>query len=148
MERSRCFFAQLKAMTETSMNLSSTGQCPDHPPGIKYLRSRLGFVGRLGLNPAALALPLICSLTPPTVGTTHLNEQPSYLPHTVEEAPPQNLACCDFSGTLRFPADKSRVLPVANPIMSVTLHTTLGDIKIEVFCESVPKTAEVGSSRL
>ncbi|KAF7858912.1 hypothetical protein EAF04_008953 [Stromatinia cepivora] len=26
--------------------------------------------------------------------------------------------------------------------MSVTLHTTLGDIKIEVFCESVPKTAE------
>jgi peptidyl-prolyl cis-trans isomerase-like 3 len=27
--------------------------------------------------------------------------------------------------------------------MSVTLHTTLGDIKIEVFCESVPKTAEV-----
>lgn len=27
--------------------------------------------------------------------------------------------------------------------MSVTLHTNLGDIKIEVFCESVPKTAEV-----
>lgn len=27
--------------------------------------------------------------------------------------------------------------------MSVTLHTTLGDIKIEVFCEAVPKTAEV-----
>lgn len=27
--------------------------------------------------------------------------------------------------------------------MSVTLHTTLGDIKIELFCESVPKTAEV-----
>lgn len=27
--------------------------------------------------------------------------------------------------------------------MSVTLHTSLGDIKIEVFCESVPKTAEV-----
>ena len=27
--------------------------------------------------------------------------------------------------------------------MSVTLHTTLGDIKIEVFCESVPKTAYV-----
>ncbi|KAM0802987.1 cyclophilin-like peptidylprolyl cis trans isomerase [Usnea florida] len=26
--------------------------------------------------------------------------------------------------------------------MSVTLHTTLGNIKIEVFCESVPKTAE------
>lgn len=26
--------------------------------------------------------------------------------------------------------------------MSVTLHTTLGDIKIEAFCESVPKTAE------
>ena len=31
--------------------------------------------------------------------------------------------------------------PVAT--MSVTLHTTLGDLKIEVFCESVPKTAEV-----
>ncbi|KAJ1916346.1 Peptidyl-prolyl cis-trans isomerase cyp10 [Mycoemilia scoparia] len=26
--------------------------------------------------------------------------------------------------------------------MSVTLHTTLGDLKIEVFCEDVPKTAE------
>ncbi|KHN98293.1 cyclophilin-like peptidylprolyl cis- trans isomerase [Metarhizium album ARSEF 1941] len=26
--------------------------------------------------------------------------------------------------------------------MSVTLHTSDGDIKIEVFCESVPKTAE------
>ncbi|KAJ4354421.1 Peptidyl-prolyl cis-trans isomerase cyp10 [Didymosphaeria variabile] len=26
--------------------------------------------------------------------------------------------------------------------MSVTLHTTRGDIKLEVFCESVPKTAE------
>lgn len=27
--------------------------------------------------------------------------------------------------------------------MSVTLHTTHGDIKVEIFCESVPKTAEV-----
>ncbi|RYN95273.1 hypothetical protein AA0120_g3740 [Alternaria tenuissima] len=26
--------------------------------------------------------------------------------------------------------------------MSVTLHTTKGDIKLEVFCEAVPKTAE------
>lgn len=26
--------------------------------------------------------------------------------------------------------------------MSVTLHTNYGDIKIEIFCESVPKTAE------
>ncbi|KAI4259188.1 MAG: hypothetical protein LQ352_000862 [Teloschistes flavicans] len=26
--------------------------------------------------------------------------------------------------------------------MSITLHTTHGDLKIEVFCESVPKTAE------
>ncbi|KAF1956252.1 cyclophilin-like protein, partial [Byssothecium circinans] len=26
--------------------------------------------------------------------------------------------------------------------MSVTLHTTLGDLKLEIFCESVPKTAE------
>ncbi|GAO16532.1 uncharacterized protein UV8b_06165 [Ustilaginoidea virens] len=26
--------------------------------------------------------------------------------------------------------------------MSVTLHTSLGDIKIELFCESVPKTAQ------
>ncbi|KAF2189759.1 cyclophilin-like protein [Zopfia rhizophila CBS 207.26] len=26
--------------------------------------------------------------------------------------------------------------------MSVTLHTSRGDLKIEVFCESVPKTAE------
>ncbi|RSH93655.1 Peptidyl-prolyl cis-trans isomerase cyp10 [Saitozyma podzolica] len=27
-------------------------------------------------------------------------------------------------------------------ISSVTLHTTLGDLKIEVFCEAVPRTAE------
>ncbi|CAG8957160.1 hypothetical protein HYFRA_00009361 [Hymenoscyphus fraxineus] len=26
--------------------------------------------------------------------------------------------------------------------MSVTLHTNFGDIKLEIFCESVPKTAE------
>ncbi|TCD65140.1 Peptidyl-prolyl cis-trans isomerase cyp10 [Steccherinum ochraceum] len=26
--------------------------------------------------------------------------------------------------------------------MSVTLHTSLGDIKVEIFCEAVPKTAE------
>ncbi|KAF1841171.1 peptidyl-prolyl cis-trans isomeras-like protein-like 3 [Cucurbitaria berberidis CBS 394.84] len=26
--------------------------------------------------------------------------------------------------------------------MSVTLHTTRGDIKLEIFCETVPKTAE------
>jgi len=26
--------------------------------------------------------------------------------------------------------------------MSVTIHTNLGDIKVEIFCESVPKTAE------
>ncbi|KZF19410.1 cyclophilin-like protein [Xylona heveae TC161] len=26
--------------------------------------------------------------------------------------------------------------------MSVTLHTNFGDLKIEIFCESVPKTAE------
>ena len=30
--------------------------------------------------------------------------------------------------------------------MSVTLHTNVGDLKIEVFCESVPKTAEVMES--
>ena len=30
-------------------------------------------------------------------------------------------------------------------LMSVTLHTTLGDIKIEVFCDLVPKIAEVSS---
>lgn len=32
--------------------------------------------------------------------------------------------------------------------MSVTLHTNVGDLKIEVFCESVPKTAEVGAHAL
>ncbi|KAF5007126.1 hypothetical protein FDECE_6531, partial [Fusarium decemcellulare] len=30
----------------------------------------------------------------------------------------------------------------SSEIMSVTLHTSLGDIKVEVYCESVPKTAE------
>lgn len=33
--------------------------------------------------------------------------------------------------------------PTLAATMSVTLHTTAGTIKIEVFCESVPKTAEV-----
>lgn len=31
--------------------------------------------------------------------------------------------------------------------MSVTLHTTHGDIKLEIFCEAVPKTAEVRSEQ-
>lgn len=31
--------------------------------------------------------------------------------------------------------------------MSVTLNTTLGPLKIEVFCESVPKTAEVSQAK-
>ena len=26
--------------------------------------------------------------------------------------------------------------------MSVTLHTTLGDLKVELFCEDTPRTAE------
>jgi len=26
--------------------------------------------------------------------------------------------------------------------MAVTLHTTLGDLKIEVFCDEVPRTSE------
>jgi peptidyl-prolyl cis-trans isomerase-like 3 len=26
--------------------------------------------------------------------------------------------------------------------MSVTLHTNLGDLKVEIFCEDVPRTAE------
>ena len=30
--------------------------------------------------------------------------------------------------------------------MSVTLHTTAGDIKIELFCEKCPKTCEVSFS--
>ena len=29
--------------------------------------------------------------------------------------------------------------------MSLTLHTTLGDLKIELFCEQCPKTCEVNS---
>lgn len=28
--------------------------------------------------------------------------------------------------------------------MSVTLHTDVGDIKIELYCETCPKTCEVG----
>ncbi|KZT00440.1 cyclophilin-like protein, partial [Laetiporus sulphureus 93-53] len=34
------------------------------------------------------------------------------------------------------------IQPSSDAFWSVTLHTTLGDIKIEVFCEAVPKTAE------
>lgn len=30
-------------------------------------------------------------------------------------------------------------------LQSVTLHTNLGDIKCEIFCDEVPKTAEVSS---
>lgn len=37
----------------------------------------------------------------------------------------------------------SLTLPVRSyPNMSVTLHTDLGPLKIEIFCEAVPKTAE------
>ncbi|OWZ68349.1 peptidyl-prolyl cis-trans isomerase-like 3 [Cryptococcus neoformans] len=33
--------------------------------------------------------------------------------------------------------------PISQPVrMSVTLHTNVGDIKIELFCETVPRTAE------
>lgn len=35
----------------------------------------------------------------------------------------------------------SYVHPTA-PTQSVTLHTDLGDIKIEVYCDQVPKAAE------
>jgi hypothetical protein len=28
--------------------------------------------------------------------------------------------------------------------MAVTLHTTLGDIKLEIFCDLTPRTAKVG----
>ncbi|CAN6208895.1 unnamed protein product, partial [Urochloa humidicola] len=35
-----------------------------------------------------------------------------------------------------------RLLPLRPPAMSVTLHTNLGDIKCEVFCDQVPRTAE------
>lgn len=51
----------------------------------------------------------------------------------------------DFEGPIRAP---SLLLPnhkhdrSAPATMSVTLHTTKGDIKLEVFCEAVPKTAE------
>ncbi|GAB4844386.1 hypothetical protein Ancab_037751 [Ancistrocladus abbreviatus] len=32
--------------------------------------------------------------------------------------------------------------------MSVTLHTNLGDIKCEIFCDEVPKTAEVETQQV
>lgn len=33
-------------------------------------------------------------------------------------------------------------------LQSVTLHTNLGDIKCEIFCDEVPKAAEVSSPNL
>lgn len=35
-----------------------------------------------------------------------------------------------------------RVLHLSTSPQSVTLHTSHGDLKIEVFCEAVPKAAE------
>lgn len=52
------------------------------------------------------------------------------------------------SFTLLLQHDNASVQSQLLPSMSVTLHTNLGDIKIEVFCESVPKTAEVNISTI
>ena len=48
---------------------------------------------------------------------------------------------------LRFQTPlRRRFVPPPHPLrrdaMSVTLHTNLGDIKVEVFCDQVPRTAE------
>lgn len=32
--------------------------------------------------------------------------------------------------------------------MAVTLHTSLGDIKLELYCDLVPRTCEVGRLRI
>lgn len=47
---------------------------------------------------------------------------------------------------LRYYSLNSKAPILTLVLKSVTLHTTLGDLKIEIFCEAVPKTAEVGLS--
>lgn len=32
---------------------------------------------------------------------------------------------------------------ISDELQAVTLHTNLGDVKCEIFCDEVPKTAEV-----
>ena len=40
------------------------------------------------------------------------------------------------------PLDQAFWLNLMVTLQSVTLHTSLGDLKLEVFCEEVPRTAE------
>ena len=40
-------------------------------------------------------------------------------------------------------ADRMNIYIFPLPVQSVTLHTDLGDIKIELYCELVPKACEV-----
>lgn len=42
----------------------------------------------------------------------------------------------------------NQVIGFSKLSQSVTLHTSHGDLKIEIFCEAVPKTAEVGGDPL
>ena len=43
------------------------------------------------------------------------------------------------------PARRSITPSLGSPFQSVTLHTDLGDIKLELHCDLVPKTCEVSS---
>ena len=103
---------------------------------------QLGVPGRLSC--ASVHLPIWLTLRLPD--KSKVNKQGTGSP----KQPPQ----------LRYPAQTPRnfnppdssndeTTKISNPTfdtfhtMSVTLHTSLGDIKVEIFCESVPKTAEV-----
>ena len=76
---------------------------------------------------------------------------------SIEEAPPRVKAARSFAlfrklfraretereGDLFCSSLKSgRHDAYKHNIMSVTLHTNLGDLKVEIFCEDVPRTAE------
>ena len=66
------------------------------------------------------------------------SSHPALLPIPLSAVPPSLLPSHYFSSS-------NSLSPSAQ---SVTLKTDLGDIKIEVFCESVPKTAEARGAPL
>lgn len=71
----------------------------------------------------------------------------------LQDRPPRPPSLAAFGAVQNCPSTadtnngrKRQNPPAARAAMSVTLHTGFGDIKIEVLCESVPKTAEVSIS--
>ena len=56
-----------------------------------------------------------------------------------------SFSLCNFIEHLQFINSLFFFLSFFLVLQSVTLHTNLGDIKCEIFCDEVPKTAEVSA---